>query len=158
MMEPEYISPEQISSGHDRQQTEEAKEEDLWTTDNTNGSMRYFLDDQHGWKLSVVDAAAGSRFYDLSRTEDGGATWETVNGDPFAGNIGVAEGLQFLMRTLASQVCPERPSPLADIHDYRRRQYIYRNHTPRWIRRQSCRNMQRNTGIHWKIMLISVCR
>ena len=67
MMEPEYVSPEQISSGHD----------------------------QHGWKLSVVDAAAGSRFYDLSRTEDGGATWETVNGDPFAGNIGVAEGLQF---------------------------------------------------------------
>ena len=95
MMEPEYISPEQISSGHDQQQTEEAKEEDLWTTDNTNGSMRYFLDDQHGWKLSVVDAAAGSRFYDLSRTEDGGATWETVNGNPFAGNIGVAEGLQF---------------------------------------------------------------
>lgn len=95
MMEPEYISPEQIAGEQEKQQAETAKETESWTVDSTDGSMRYFLDEQNGWKLSVVDAAAGSRFYDLSRTEDGGETWEIVNADPFAGNIGVAEGLQF---------------------------------------------------------------
>ena len=55
----------------------------------------HLVDEQHGWMLKVTDAALGSRFYELNRTEDGGTTWETVNTDPFAGNMGVAEGLQF---------------------------------------------------------------
>lgn len=95
MMEPEYITPEQIAGEQEAQQTEEAKETDTWTVDASDGSMRYFLDEQHGWMLKVTDAALGSRFYELNRTEDGGTTWETVNTDPFAGNLGVAEGLQF---------------------------------------------------------------
>ena len=95
MMEPEYISPEQIAGEQEQQQTEEAKEAESWTVDSSDGSMRYFLDEQHGWMLKITDAALGSRFYELNRTEDGGTTWETVNSDPFAGNMGVAEGLQF---------------------------------------------------------------
>lgn len=38
---------------------------------------------------------AGSRAYELVKTRDGGESWATVNRDPFAGNIGVAEGIQF---------------------------------------------------------------
>lgn len=95
MMEPEYVSLEQISDEQEQKQTETAKETDGWTVDSADGSMRYFLDEMHGWKLVVEDAAAGSRFYGLSRTEDGGTIWETVNPDPFAGNLGVAEGLRF---------------------------------------------------------------
>lgn len=95
MMEPEYITPEQITGEQEAQQTEEAKETDTWTVDDSDGSMRYFLDEQHGWMLEVTDASLGSRFYVLNRTTDGGTTWETVNQDPFDGNIGVAEGLQF---------------------------------------------------------------
>ena len=43
----------------------------------------------------MTDAAAGSRFYGMEATTDGGTTWETVNDDPFSGNIGVTEGLLF---------------------------------------------------------------
>ena len=51
--------------------------------------------DRNGWRLVVTDAAAGSRFYRMERTIDGGVTWEVVNEDPFVGQLGVAEGLLF---------------------------------------------------------------
>ena len=58
--------------------------------------MRYFfLDDKIGWRLVVADAAAGSRFYQLEKTADGGDTWEMANQNPFGGNLGVTEGLEF---------------------------------------------------------------
>lgn len=66
-----------------------------WTVDAADGSFYFFLEEEAGWRLVVADAAAGSRFYVLEKTGDGGSTWEQVNGDPFAGNIGVAEGLLF---------------------------------------------------------------
>ena len=44
----------------------------------------------------VVDAAAGSRFYVMERTADGGDTWERINEDPFDNQAGVAEGVMFL--------------------------------------------------------------
>ena len=53
--------------------------------------MYFFYSDHLGWRLSVADAAAGSRFYQLEKTEDGGVTWETENQDPFGGQIGVAK-------------------------------------------------------------------
>lgn len=43
----------------------------------------------------VVDAAAGSRFYVMERTADGGDTWERINEDPFDNQAGVAEGVMF---------------------------------------------------------------
>lgn len=79
----------------DRERTEEAKDAEGWTVDESDGSVYFFLDDSKGWRLSVADAAAGSRFYVLEKTEDGGTAWEHVNDDPFEGTIGVAEGLVF---------------------------------------------------------------
>ena len=43
----------------------------------------------------MADAAAGSRFYRMEKTIDGGVTWEVVNEDPFGGQLGVTEGLLF---------------------------------------------------------------
>ena len=95
MSHPEYISPDMISAAEEDAQIEEAKKEDAWTTDSSDGSMYFFLDENQGWRLEVVDAAAGSRFYQLEHTTDGGINWETASTDPFQGNGGVAEGLIF---------------------------------------------------------------
>lgn len=59
------------------------------------GDMYYFINDITGYRLNVVDAACGSRFYNFEKTKDGGTTWTEVNGDPFDQNMGVAEGLLF---------------------------------------------------------------
>ncbi len=96
MMEPEYTSQQEIRQEEILQQTEEAKEAENWSIDQADGTMYYFLDDQTGWRLVVTDAAAGSRFYEMERTEDGGTNWIKINQDPFGGSIGVTEGLLFL--------------------------------------------------------------
>lgn len=48
----------------------------------------------------VADAAAGSRFYVMEKSTDGGSNWKRMNEDPFGGQIGVTEGLVFLMNSL----------------------------------------------------------
>ena len=53
------------------------------------------IDENNGWRLVITDAAAGSRFYVMEKTMDGGSTWECINDDPFSGQLGVAEGLIF---------------------------------------------------------------
>lgn len=60
-----------------------------------DGIQYFYLTEQIGWKFKILDAAAGSRFYGLQKTTDGGNTWEMINEDPFIGNIGVSEGLVF---------------------------------------------------------------
>lgn len=60
-----------------------------------DGSMLYMLDEKWGWKLIITDAAAGSRFYQLEQTEDGGSSWVTINENPFLDEIGVACGIIF---------------------------------------------------------------
>lgn len=50
--------------------------------------------------LTDLDAALGSRFYILEKTVDGGTTWECTNEDPFAGQLGVVEGLLFFDENL----------------------------------------------------------
>lgn len=95
MLDPDYISQETLSRENEKQQAETAKEAESWTVDRNDGSMYFFLDVQNGWRLSVADAAAGSRFYVLEQTTDGGNSWECTNQDPFSGNTGVAEGLIF---------------------------------------------------------------
>ena len=95
IMEPEYISPETLNEEQEQQQTETAKEAETWSVDNTDGTMYFFLDEKLGWRLVVADAAAGSRFYKMEKTEDGGTSWEMCNEDPFGGEIGVTEGLVF---------------------------------------------------------------
>ena len=96
IMEPVYTSPRQIQQAEEQRQIQAAKDADGWLAGSqTNEDMYFFLDEETGWRLVVTDAALGSRFYVLERTRDGGDSWERVNGDPFAGNIGVAEGLVF---------------------------------------------------------------
>lgn len=51
-------------------------------------NLQFFVDAQVGYRLRVTDAAAGSRFYVLDQTTDGGLSWNCVNEDPFAGSIG----------------------------------------------------------------------
>ena len=99
IMEPEYISKEQLKEEREQQQTESAKETQSFTVDQSDGTMYFFLDDKRGWRLVVADAAAGSRFYLLEKTADG-HTWERACEDPFGGEIGVAQGLIFFDENL----------------------------------------------------------
>ena len=66
----------------------------------SNGIDEFYLSDTVGYKLEVTDAAAGSRFYSLNTTADGGATWTVLNEDPFLGQTGVAAGITFLNEKL----------------------------------------------------------
>lgn len=95
IMEPEYISQEQLDEERQIQQAEDAQNTESWTVDQVDGTMYFFLNEEIGWRLVVTDAALGSRFYELEKTEDGGAVWKHTNEDPFGGTIGVAEGLLF---------------------------------------------------------------
>lgn len=60
----------------------------------------FYLSDSIGYKLRVVGAAAGSRFYSLEGTKDGGATWDIINEDPFMGRGGGASGVAFINEKL----------------------------------------------------------
>lgn len=95
IMEPEYISRETLNKENEKQQVHEAKNTKEWTVDRSTGTMYFFLNKQKGWRLVVKDVAAGSRFYGMERTADGGKTWEMINADPFENEMGVTEGLLF---------------------------------------------------------------
>ena len=75
--------------------SENIRNSDTWEFNAEDGDMYYFINDITGYRLNVVDAACGSRFYNFEKTKDGGTTWTEVNGDPFDQNMGVAEGLLF---------------------------------------------------------------
>lgn len=67
------------------------------TTVREDGSVYYFLNESKGWRLVVVDVAAGSRWYVLETTTDGGENWNRAESDPFNGELyGVADSIQFL--------------------------------------------------------------
>lgn len=57
--------------------------------------VSFYLSQSHGYCLRVMDAAAGSRFYQLEETHDGGETWSVRNEDPFLGNLGSGVDLVF---------------------------------------------------------------
>lgn len=65
-----------------------------------DGEESYFLNKDLGYQLSVVDAALGSRFYALLKTQNGGHTWETINSDPFSNNTGLSSGITFIDKKL----------------------------------------------------------
>lgn len=95
IMEPVYTSAEQLRAEREAEAVAAAKADKDWMTDDSDGTMYFFLDGETGWRLVITDAALGSRFYVMERTQDGGESWERINDDPFDGNIGVAEGLIF---------------------------------------------------------------
>jgi hypothetical protein len=79
-------------------------------TDNSNdwdvgynyneGEETFFINEDLGYQLPVVDAALGSRFYSLLKTENGGTSWETLNQDPYIGRTGVSAGIIFINEEL----------------------------------------------------------
>ena len=79
---------------------EESGDGTPWTENREDGSVYFFLDSNTGYRLLVADAAAGSRFYELEMTKDGGQSWNQKNAIPFNGNIGVAEGIEFYNENL----------------------------------------------------------
>lgn len=95
IMEPEYISLDEVNQEHEDQQIAKTKQQESWQIDQNDGSAYFFFDDYKGWRLKVTDAAAGSRFYVLEKTEDGGNSWFRINENPFANELGVVEGIEF---------------------------------------------------------------
>lgn len=79
-----------------QQEQDEQKQVGVCYMDRTDESWYFYLDNENGWRLRVHDAALGSRWYVLDRTNDGGQNWETVNENPFQSQMGVAQGIQFL--------------------------------------------------------------
>ena len=95
MANPKYTS---LQGQQEQEQTDASTKNssEIGKCDTDEDGIQYFyLTEQMGWKFKILDAAAGSRFYGLQQTTDGGNTWEMLNEDPFVGNIGVSEGLVF---------------------------------------------------------------
>lgn len=95
IMEPEYITPEELKKENTIEQSENAINTQSWTIDQSDGSVYFFLNEKTVWHMIITDAAAGSRFYELDYSTDGGNTWTRINTDPFDGKIGVTEGMIF---------------------------------------------------------------
>ncbi|PHE14724.1 glycosyl hydrolase [Bacillus pseudomycoides] len=73
------------------QKSSKEKQQDL-----TNSKEQFFLSKEVGYKLNMTEKALGSAFYSLSKTIDGGKTWEVINTDPFIGGIGSVSGITFI--------------------------------------------------------------
>ena len=81
----------------DEPEPEEKYEIGKSTSVREDGSVYYFFNETIGWRLVVIDAAAGSRWYVIESTIDGGANWNRIEPDPFNGELfGVADSIQFL--------------------------------------------------------------
>ena len=60
----------------------------------------YYLNEDIGYQLVVLDAALGSRYYGLTKTTDGGTNWEMLNVSPFNNSSGGATGVTFINEDL----------------------------------------------------------
>ncbi|MDN6729906.1 MAG: hypothetical protein L0L57_07005 [Alkalibacterium sp.] len=74
---------------------QESEKPDLGYQVDDNNQEMFFLTKDVGYRLAVLDAATGSRWYGLEKTKDGGMNWTTVNPDPFDGRSGSSTGLKF---------------------------------------------------------------
>ena len=97
IMEPEYIPQSTLNAQHEDDIVATAQSATGWTVDQADGSVYTFAqsDANAGYRLVVTDAALGSRFYSLEKSTDAGNQWTSINADPFAGNSGVVEGIEF---------------------------------------------------------------
>lgn len=97
IMEPEYIPQSTLNAQHEDDIVATAQSATGWTVDQADGSVYTFAqsDANAGYRLVVTDAALGSRFYGLEKSTDAGNQWTSINADPFAGNSGVVEGIEF---------------------------------------------------------------
>lgn len=61
-----------------------------------DGNVYYFQNENLGWRLVIIDAAAGSRWYRIESTSDGGKNWTQTEPDPFPEVLfGVADSIWF---------------------------------------------------------------
>ena len=97
IMEPEYIPQSTLNAQHGDEIVATAQSASGWTVDQTDGSVYTFVQSaaNAGYRLVVTDAALGSRYYSLEKSTDAGKQWNSINADPFAGNSGVVEGIEF---------------------------------------------------------------
>lgn len=92
--EPEIFSGTETET--ETKTSENIRNSDTWEFNAEDGDMYYFINDITGYRLNVVDAACGSRFYNFEKTKDGGTTWTEVNGDPFDQNMALPKVCSFL--------------------------------------------------------------
>lgn len=97
LVDSKYVSREELEAEHDSGVVKNAKTSESWIVDEANGTVYSFvLDDKKiGYRLVVVNAAAGSRFYKLDKSIDSGQSWDVINENPFMDEAGVAEGIVF---------------------------------------------------------------
>ena len=67
---------------------------------NHEGVESYLINENLGYQLSIVDAALGTRYYELLQTKDGGESWDSFNPDPFLGEGGSSAGITFVDESL----------------------------------------------------------
>lgn len=79
---------------------QQAKEDQMQETKKTQAATESFVSDSTGYRLRVVDAAAGNRFYNLNKTVNGGDDWQLINEDPFHGQGGSDAKVQFIDENL----------------------------------------------------------
>lgn len=65
-----------------------------------NSAEEFYLSDKEAFRLNVVDAALGTRYYSLEGSTDNGNTWNVINSDPFHGQGGGAAGITFINSNL----------------------------------------------------------
>ena len=91
-----YYDPSAIEKYEEEKAREEAQAEDPNYFPKEGIAEEYFLNEKIGFQLVETDAALGSRFYGLRKTEDGGFNWVMHNENPFLDRTGVAAGLTFI--------------------------------------------------------------
>lgn len=82
----------------------------------SNEDKEYYINDSIGYRLKVVGAALGSRFYSLENTEDGGVSWNILNEDPFLGRSGGASGIVFINENLGFISLSHNGGDTADLY------------------------------------------
>ncbi|SET69621.1 WD40/YVTN/BNR-like repeat-containing protein [Lacrimispora sphenoides] len=86
------------ASEEEEQSDREALSEEKPAAINPDEEFQFLNGDR--FRLNVVDAALGSRYYTLEYSDDGGKSWKVVNQDPFLGQAGVAAGIAFINEKL----------------------------------------------------------
>lgn len=76
----------------------------------------FVLNDKVQFRLEVLDAALGSRFYGLSKWSEETGAFELINTDPFNGSSGGAAGLTFIDEQLGFAALSHSGGAYADLY------------------------------------------
>lgn len=107
-------SLEDIYSGDSSNLNEEEQNDNINKFD-YQIAEEFYLSENLGYRLAVTGAAAGSRFYSLFISNNGGETWEVLNRDPF-GSSGGAAGMIFIDEKLGFLALSHSGGSYADLY------------------------------------------